>query len=168
MDYDALFKLSYGLYIIGSKSGEKQSGFIGNTVFQVTSDPVNVSMCSSKDNFTTDLIKESGYFSVSVLKQDIDRKTIGLFGYKSGKDVNKFENVEFVTGKTGVPIVTEGTIAWFECEVKMSMELPTHIMFIGSVINNKLIDDSGIPLTYSYYREVYRGKAPKNALTFVK
>jgi len=167
MNYEAFFKISYGLYIISSKSQDKASGFIGNTVFQVTSDPINFALCSSKNNYTTEIIKESSVFAVSVLNRDINIKTLGLFGYKSGRDVNKFEQVKYVTGETGVPIVVEDTLAYFECRVIKSFELPTHVMFIASVINNNLIDSKGEPLTYSYYRDVIKGKAPENAPTYI-
>ena len=168
MEYEAFFKISYGLYIVSSKGMDRSSGFIANTVFQVTADPINFAMCCSKENFTNKLIKDSKLFSVSVLQKDGNPGLFGLFGYKSGKDVDKFKDTEFITGKTGVPIVIEDTIAWFECEVIKMMELPTHSMFIGRVVNNELIHGDREPLTYAYYRDVKKGKAPKNAPTYIK
>ena len=66
MNYEAFFKISYGLYIISSSSGNKKNGFIGNTVFQVTAEPAQIAMCCSKNNFTLGLIRESKAFSISI------------------------------------------------------------------------------------------------------
>ena len=66
-----------------------------------------------------------------------------------------------------MPIVTDDTIAWFECELKQTYDVGTHLLFTGEVVNNDIIDTDKEPLTYSYYREVKKGFAPKNAPTFV-
>lgn len=166
MNYEAFFKLSYGLYIVSSRNEEKLNGFISNTVFQVTAEPAQLAMCCSKNNFTVELIKESKAFSVSVLRQEASTKTIGLFGYKSGKDINKFENTNYKTGKTGSPIVLDDTIAWFECKVTQEIDLGSHVMFISEIIDNELISDE-TALTYTFYRDVKKGIAPKNAPTFI-
>ncbi|HBF88958.1 MAG TPA: High molecular weight rubredoxin [Bacteroidales bacterium] len=166
MNYEAFFKISYGLYIISSSSGNKKNGFIGNTVFQVTAEPAQIAMCCSKNNFTLGLIRESKAFSISILQQNTSSETMGLYGYKSGKDINKFENANYKIGKTGTPIVLDETIAWFECKVMQEFDLGTHMMFISEIVDNELISDEA-PLTYAYYREVKKGVAPKNAPTYI-
>lgn len=167
INIEAFFKITYGLYIISSKYKEKQSGYISNTVFQVTAEPKQFAICCSKNNFTAELIKKRKAFSISVLNKEVESDIIGLFGYNSGKDVNKFENVNYITGKTGVPIVTDDTLAWFECEVVQTYDVGSHLLFIGKLISNALLNDKDEPLTYAYYREIKKGVVPKNAPTYI-
>ncbi len=167
VNIEAFYKVTYGLYIVSSKVNEKLSGYISNTVFQVTAEPVQFAVCCSKNNFTSEVIKQSKAFSISVLEQDTAAELIGLFGFKSGKDVNKFKGINYITGETGVPIVLDNTIAWFECEVVQTYDVGSHVLFIGKLVNNDLVDIDRAPLTYAYYREVKKGVAPKNAPTYI-
>ena len=167
MTTEAFFKITYGLYIISAGSGDKKSGYIANTAFQVTSQPPQIAIACNKDNYTSNLIKESKAFSISILKQETTSELIGLFGYKSGKDVDKFVSTTHITGSTGTPIVTADTIAWFECRLVNQFDVGTHIIYIGEIIDNDLLTTDGEPLTYDYYRNVKKGKAPKNAPTYI-
>jgi flavin reductase (DIM6/NTAB) family NADH-FMN oxidoreductase RutF len=167
MRIEAFFKVSYGLYVVSSVDGHKQNGYISNTVFQVTAEPVRFAIACSKNNFTAGMIRQSGVFAVSVLQKDVRADIIGTFGYRSGKDIDKFTHFNFIKGKTGAPVLTEGTVAWFECEVLQEVDTGTHLLFVGEVMDSELINPAGEPLTYAYYREVRKGKAPKNAPTYV-
>jgi len=91
----------------------------------------------------------------------------GLFGYKSGKDVNKFEKVNYQNGLTGSPIVLDNCIAYFECRTIQTVDLGTHLLFIGEVVESQQLKVDDVPMTYDFYREVRKGKAPKNAPTYV-
>jgi flavin reductase (DIM6/NTAB) family NADH-FMN oxidoreductase RutF/rubredoxin len=167
INYEALFKVSYGLYIVCSGSKEKGNGYISNTVFQVTSDPPRFATCCNKDNHTANMISDSGVFSVSVLQQDAGVRTIGTFGYKSGKDADKLNGMEVRYGETGVPIVLNDAIAYLEFKVQESIDVGTHLMFIGELINAEVLDEEVDPLTYLHYRKVKKGVAPKNAPTYI-
>ena len=167
MNIEAFFKISYGLYVVGSKSGNKLNGYISNTVFQVTADPPKFAISCSKNNFSAGIISESKAFSISVLERDTGANVIGTFGYKSGKDIEKFEGFTYKTGKTGSPILLDNTIAWFECNVIETIDEGSHLVFIGELVDGDLIDQSKTPLTYAHYREVKKGKAPKNAPKFI-
>ncbi|HOW32137.1 MAG TPA: rubredoxin [Bacteroidales bacterium] len=167
MNIESFFSLTYGLYIVSAGDQGKYNGYVSNTVFQVTAEPPQVAISCSKNNLTTEMIARSGKFSVSVLHQSASPDLIGLFGYKSGKDVNKFENVNFVTGRSGTPIIVKDTIAWFDCEVTMQTDTGTHILFIGQVIDAEILDTSIPPLTYAYYRAIKKGLSPKNAPTYI-
>jgi flavin reductase (DIM6/NTAB) family NADH-FMN oxidoreductase RutF/rubredoxin len=167
MNIEAFFKITYGLYVVSSRLGEKLNGFISNTVFQVTSEPAQFAIACSKNNFTALLIEQSRIFSISALKKECRTEIMSTFGYKSGKDINKFEGFDYKLGKTGSPILLEDTLSWFECEVVDVKDLGTHLLFIGKVIDGDLIDGISEPLTYAYYREVKKGKAPKNAPTYI-
>ena len=167
INYEALFKISYGLYIVCSGNKEKSSGFISNTVFQVTSEPASFAACCNKNNFTAGLIEQTKSFSVSVLQKDTSPEVIGRFGYKSGKDIDKMSGMDIKYGETGVPIVLNDAIAHFECKVIQTVDVGTHLLFIGELINAEIIYGNKESLTYRYYREVKKGVAPKNAPTFV-
>ena len=167
MNIEAFFKITYGLYVIGARVGDKINGYISNTVFQVTAEPAQIAISCSKDNFTSGLITESKAFSISVLEEDVSSNIMGTFGYKSGRNINKFEGFKYLTGQTGSPILLDNTIAWFECKVVNIIDSGSHIIFIGVLVNNDLIFPDKKPLTYNYYREVKKGKAPKNAPTFI-
>lgn len=167
MNIEAFFKITYGLYIISAKANEKSNGYVANTVFQVTAEPPQIAISCNKDNLTCELIEQSEYFSISILKQSAKAETIGLFGYQSGKDTDKFQQIEYGTSLSGTPVVTEDSIAWFDCKVAQKVDVGTHIIFIGEIIENKLLDEEADPLTYAYYREVKKGVAPKNAPTYI-
>jgi len=167
IDYNALFKVSYGLYIVCAGSKEKGNGYISNTVFQVTSDPPRFATCCNKDNHTVGLIQSSGVFSVSVLQNDASAGTIGTFGYKSGIDTDKLNGMELRYGETGVPIVLNDTIAFLEFKVVETIDVGTHLMFIGELVQSVVLDENADPLTYLHYRKVKKGVAPKNAPTYI-
>ncbi len=167
IDFEALFKISYGLYIVSSGNEENGNGFISNTFFQVTSEPAKFASCCNKDNHTAELIKKTGAFSASILSTNTEPAIITKFGYKSGRDINKFEGLQLIYGETGVPIVLNDCIAYMECKLLETIDMGSHYMFIGELVQAKIIDESLEPITYAYFRKVRKGSAPKNAPTYV-
>lgn len=167
MNLDAFFKITYGLYIIASESDGQHHGYVANTAFQVTAQPPQVAISCSKDNFTSGIIRKSNRFSISILKEEANAKLIGLFGYNSGRSVNKFETTGHLISDKGTPIVTEDCIAWFECSVNKTIDVGSHLLFIAEIEANDLLDSTSSPLTYAYYRDVKKGVAPKNAPTYI-
>lgn len=167
MNIEAFFKITYGLYIVCSKLEEKFTGHISNTVFQVTAEPPKIAICSSKNNFTTDCIKSSRVFTISVMQEDVTLDFIGNFGFKSGRDFNKFEKINYKLSQSGCPIVLDKTIAYFDCQVESEIDVGTHILFIGNVIDADILQQDVEPLTYAYYRKVIKGKSPKNSPTYI-
>lgn len=167
INLEALFKISYGLYIVSSGDSKQGNGFISNTVFQLTAEPAQFATCCSKNNFTTELIIKAGAFSVSVLHKDTQSAIYERFGYKSGKDINKMEGVGVKYGQTGIPIVMNDAIAFLECKVVQTIDVGTHLLFIGELVQSEIIDNTKEALTYAYYREVKKGVAPKNAPTYI-
>jgi len=167
INYEALFKLSYGLYIVCSGNKEHGNGFISNTFFQVTADPAKFASCCNKGNYTAEIIEKTGYFSVSILKQEASSDIIGRFGYKSGRDLNKLEGMTLKYGESGTPIVLDDAISYLECKVVDKIDVGTHWMFIGELTASEMIDDTLEPLTYAHYRNARKGLAPKNAPTYV-
>jgi len=167
MNKDAFFKLSYGLYILSSHDGGHFNGHISNTVFQVTADHPRLAVAAHRDNLTTEFILRSKVFSVSVLEQDVDLEFLGPWGFKSGREINKFEKAKYKIGKSGAPIVLDKTIAWYECEIEQYFEVGTHIIFIGKVIDFDMVHADKKPLTYAYYRDVIKGISPEHSPTYL-
>ncbi|MBN1383226.1 MAG: flavin reductase [Deltaproteobacteria bacterium] len=168
MNTAAFHKISYGLYVISSRKGDKFNGQIANTVFQVTSEPPTIGVSINKQNLTHDYIQDSGKFTVSVTSKSTPMPFIGLFGFKGGRDVDKFADVNYKIGETGVPVLLDNIIAYIEAEVINSLDCSSHRIFIGKVVNCDVLDNNEEPMTYAYYHEVKRGKAPKTAPTYLK
>jgi flavin reductase (DIM6/NTAB) family NADH-FMN oxidoreductase RutF/rubredoxin len=166
MNTKALFKLSYGVYVVCSKDGDKINGQIANTVIQVASEPSVIAVAINKNNLTHEYITKSGVFTASILAQDTPLSFIGTFGFKSGRDINKFEGVTYKTGETGTPIVTDHTLAYLEAKVIGKIDVATHTVFIGELVGAEIIKE-GESMTYAYYHEVKRGSTPKSAPSYV-
>ncbi len=168
MNLQALYKIGYGMYIVSSKNKEgKFNGQIANTVFQVTSEPPQIAVCLNKNNLTTEYVKESGIFIISVLKKDTPLEFIGKFGFKSGRDINKFENINFNLSNLGLPIILDNSLAYVEAKVINSINVGTHILFIGEVVDADILSE-GETMTYEFYHLVKKGKSPKTAPTYIK
>jgi flavin reductase (DIM6/NTAB) family NADH-FMN oxidoreductase RutF/rubredoxin len=167
MNRAALHKISYGLYIVTSGKDGKFNGQVANSMFQVTSDPATVAISINKQNYTNELIKLSRKFVVSILSEATPMTFIGLFGFKSGREVNKLQNVKTKTGATKVPIVLENTVSYIEVEVEKEMDCGTPTIFVGTIVDCDVVSDAE-PMTYAYYQKVKGGKSPKTAPTYVK
>ena len=167
MNRAALHKITYGLYIITAGQNGKFSGQIANSLFQVTSNPATIAVSVNKENYTHELITASRKFTVSVLSQDAPMTFIGLFGFKSGRAVDKLKEVKTKTGVTGVPIVLDYSLCFIEAEVQGELSCGTHTIFFGKIVEADIIGE-GEPLTYAYYQSVKGGKSSKNAPTYIQ
>ncbi len=167
MDRKALHKISYGLYVVCSKNNEKINGQIANSIFQVTSEPPTIAVSINKLNLTHEYITKSKVFTISVLSEETPIKFIGTFGFKCGRDINKFEEVNYKLGKTKTPIVTDYSIAAIEAKVIDKIDVGTHTIFIGEIIDSEILSDK-TPMTYEYYHKVKGGFSPKTAPTYYK
>ena len=165
MNHEALYRISYGMYIVSSYRDKKFNGQIANAVFQVTSNPVMVAVCINKKNLTHEFIEESGAFSISILEKNTPMKFIGRFGFRSGRNFDKFHEMDYFVGKTGAPVVREHAVAYVEAELVDRMDVGTHTLFIGEVVDGEVFKDAEV-LTYSYYHYVLKGKAPKTATIY--
>ncbi len=157
--------LSYGLYIVTSITDGRSNGQIVNTVLQVTSDPPRVAVIINKNNLTHEFISKSKVFGASVLDTSTPMTFIGLFGFKSGRDVDKLSQTKFIEGTTGIPLVTEHCLGVLEARVFDQVDVGTHTVFVGDVLSGEILR-IGEPLTYLYYHKHLKGKSPKNAPTY--
>ena len=166
VNLQALFALTHGLYVVSSHSDGGGNGQIADAVMQVAAEPPALAVSISKRNLTHGLIEKSRVFSVSVLGQSTPFKFIGLFGFKSGRDVDKLSQVEHSPGITGCPVVTENAVAAIEAKLVGSVDAGTHTVFIGEIVAAGRLND-GPPLTYAWYREHLKGRTPKNAPGYI-
>ena len=166
MNTKALHKCSYGLYVISSKRGDKLNGQIANTVFQITSEPPTIAVSINKQNLTHEFIKASKVFTASVISQDAPLSFIGHFGFKSGRQMDKFEGIDYELGQTGVPLVLDYAIAHLEAKVIQEIDVKTHTIFIGELVAAD-IHEEGEPMTYAHYHQVKRGTTPKTAPSYI-
>ena len=164
MDKNVIRSLSYGMYIVGAKD-DKLVGCIVNTVVQITSDPITIAVSINHDNYTNEIIKKTNKFSISILDEEVNPEIIGNFGYKSSRDTDKYENVDYSL-KEDLPIINN-TCGNMICKVINTIETNTHTIFLAEVID-MFGYNKKTPMTYKYYHEVLKGKSPKNAPTFIE
>jgi flavin reductase (DIM6/NTAB) family NADH-FMN oxidoreductase RutF/rubredoxin len=167
MNLQALYKLSYGMFVVCSKKDDKYNGQICNTVIQVCSEPPIIAMALNKQNLTNEYVSASKVFTVSVLSEQTPLSFIGNFGFKSGRDIDKFKGVNYKMGETGAPIVLDNTLAYLEAKVIGQVDVSTHTIFVGEVVAAEVVKE-GEPMTYAYYHQVKRGTTPKTAPTFIE
>lgn len=167
MDTKALYDISYGLYLIASKKGDKYNGQIANTVIQVCSEPVRISVAINKNNLTHEFITGSKVFTVSVLSKDTPLSFIGDFGFKSGRDVDKFKSVNYKLTGNKSPVVIDNALSYLEAKVINEVDAGTHTLFIGELTDAEVLK-AGEPMTYAYYHQVKRGTTPKSAPSYVE
>jgi len=163
----ALYKLGYGLYIVNSRKGDRLNGQIANTVVQITSEPPTIAVSINKNNLTHEFITASKVLAVSVLSQDTPLSFIGHFGFKSGRDIDKFEGINYKIGETQAPVVTDNALAYLEARVIQELDVGTHTIFIGELVGAEVLKE-GEPMTYAYYHQVKRGTTPKTAPSYVE
>jgi flavin reductase (DIM6/NTAB) family NADH-FMN oxidoreductase RutF len=165
IDHRPLGSLSYGMYIVAAKDGEHINGQISNSVFQVASEPSIVSVSINKLNDTHDMIARSGAFAVSVLDRTTPMTLVSTFGFKHGREGDKFGRTAYRPGKNGAPIVMVSTTAYLEVAVRSSIDAATHTIFLGDVTETGCMGGTE-PMTYEYYRRVLKGTTPRAAPTF--
>ncbi len=161
MDDKALYLINYGLYIVGSKIENKINAQISNTVFQITDNPNTIAISINKSNYTHEFIEKSRLFTVSIIAKSAPLSLIGNFGFKSGRVVDKFEKVSHMLTKNDLPVVLEHTLAYIECRVLNSLDVFTHTLFVGEVIDAQIFKKDE-PMTYAYYHEIKNAQAPKS------
>lgn len=164
-DYRVFNEVSYGLYVVTSIMGGRMNGQIVNTVLQVTSSPPRFAVILNRNNLTYEFISESLVFGVSILSQEAPLTFVGLFGFRTGRDVDKLSEVNWMKGVTGCPIITDYALGCMEIRVQSHMDVGTHTIFVGDVVDARSLG-SGRPMTYEFYHTHLKGKTAKNAPTY--
>lgn len=157
MDNKAMFNLSYGLFILTAKDGEKDNGCIVNTVGQVTSQPNRISLTVNKSNYTHDMILKTKEFNVSVLAENSKFGTYKHWGFQSGRNTDKLESISFKRSANGLVYIAEETNAFLSAKVVSTLDLGTHTLFIADVTDGEVL--SQVPsATYSFYQNNIKPK----------
>ena len=165
MDAEILHQLGYGLYVVTSRMDGRSNGQVANALMQVCAEPAAVAVCLNKKNLTHEYIRSSGVFTASVLSEQTPLPFIARFGFRSGRDVDKFEGLDAMTGSTGAPIVKDFCTAYLEAEVEREADAWTHTVFIGRVCRKGAVHDRRV--TKSHHstptegRVIPRGRAAR-------
>lgn len=153
-----LLNIQYGLFVITTCDGGRDNGCISNTVEQVTSQPNRISMSLNKENYTTGLIQRSGRFTVSIISEEADFGLFKNFGFQSGRTVDKFADfTDCRRVSNGTLAITRGTNTYFSVDVEQTIDLGTHILFIGRVTEMETLSDAP-SATYNFYQEHIKPK----------
>lgn len=161
MDKKAMYRLSYGLFVVTAKEGMKDNGCITNTVMQVTSMPNRISLAVNKENYTHDMIVNTGMFNVSVISEQATFELFRHFGFQSGRDTDKFADYKNMSrSENGLYYVTVGINAVISAKVYQMIDMGTHTLFLADVEDSMVLSE--IPsATYAYYQDHIKPKPEK-------
>ncbi|MCD8326856.1 MAG: flavin reductase [Lachnospiraceae bacterium] len=167
MDKKAMYKLSYSLFVLTAKEDGRDNGCIVNTVTQVTSEPNRITVAINKNNLTHDMVLRTGKFNVSILTQKAPYATYQHWGFQSGRDVDKLEEITVSRSENGLVYLPENANAYLSAEVIESKDMGTHTLFLADVTDGEVLSDDE-SVTYSYYQSnVKTAPAPAKKKGFV-
>lgn len=164
MNKEILKDISYGMYIVCAKDNQNVGCTI-NTLTQITSEKPLVSISLNKENYTNQIIKKTQKFSVSILSEETSPNTIATFGFQSSKNIDKFSSIPY-DETDNIPVIKDKICGYIICELVNVIDAETHDIFIGRIIETSK-EENLKPMTYNYYHEVIKGKAPKLAPTYI-
>lgn len=156
-DKKALFNIGYGLYVVTSNDGKKDNGLIVNTVSQITDDPLRVMVAINKANYSHHVVKNTGIMNVNCLSIDAPFKVFENFGFQSGRNVDKFANMEPLRSDNGLAFLPQYINAFMSLKVDEYMDMGTHGLFLCSVTEARVMSDRET-MTYTYYQKNVKPK----------
>ncbi len=157
IENDAMYKITYGLFVLTVKDGEKQNGCIVNTVSMITDNPKRITVFVNKLNYTEALIRKTGVFNVSVLTESAPFDVFKQFGFVSGREKDKFEGKRYPTAENGVYYIAENTNALICAKVVDAYDYGTHTLFVAEVTEAKTLSKEK-SVTYEYYQNNIKPK----------
>lgn len=167
LDTKAFHTLTYGLFVIASKLPDgRKVGCIANTFQQVASEPARCCVSLNKENTTTKAILESGRYTANVLTQDATMELIGVFGFHSSLETDKFADMDHELDSAEMPCLRRSCAASFSIRLEQTVDVGSHLLLIGTVEEARTLSSDEPPLTYAYYHEVLRGKTPPKAVSY--
>ena len=156
-DLTALFRIGYGLYVVTCNDGKKDNGLIVNTVTQVTDTPNRVAVNINKANYSHHVIKQTGVLNVNCLSVEAPFSVFQNFGFQSGRAADKFAGWTEVRSDNGLRILPKYINAVLSLKVEQYVDLGTHVMFICSVTEARVMSDKDT-MTYTYYQNNVKPK----------
>ncbi len=164
MDSKAFYKLTYGLFLLTARDGERDNGCIINTAIQAASEPKLISICAINGNLTCDMIKATGRFNLSVLTEDTGFEIFRNFGMQSGRNTDKFAGLEgYPRGENGIRYYEKAN-ALFCCRVIESHDIGSHTLFLAEIEDAKKLSDAK-SVTYEYYQSDIKPRSTAKAET---
>ena len=164
MNKDILRNISYGVYVVSTSDGIKSTGCVVNSIMQVSSDTVALSV--NHQNYTNECLKKSKKFGISVLSTDVDDNIIPVFGFQTGRECEKFKDVEKINIE-GIDVI-KNSIGYLICELTGDIiETQSHSLFLAKIIDGDILNNKE-PMTYAYYHRVKKGLSPKTAPTYIE
>ena len=164
MDTNVLRNISYGVYVVTTLCGEKSTGCIANSIMQVTTDTIAISLNHS--NYTNECTKKSKKLAISILSTDCDDNIIPVFGFQSGRDCDKCNSVETIK-VDGIDVI-KNSIGYLIADVVDFIETSTHTVFLAKIKDGEMLEKNKTPMTYAYYHQVKKGISPKTAPTYIE
>ena len=156
-DLSALFRIGYGLYVVTSNDGKKDNGLIVNTVTQVTDNPNRIAVTINKANYSHHVIKQTGIMNVNCLTVDAPFKVFESFGFRSGRNVDKFADCEPLRSDNGLVFLPRYINSFMSLKVEQYIDLDTHGMFICAITEARVLSDRET-MTYTYYQNNVKPK----------
>ena len=156
-DMTALFNIGYGLYVVTCNDGKKDNGLIVNTVSQVTNTPNRIAVTINKQNYSHHVIKQTGIMNVNCLSVDAPFSVFECFGFRSGRNVDKFDTITPLHSDNGLAFLPQYINSFMSLKVEQYIDLDTHGMFICSVTEARVISNAET-MTYTYYQNNVKPK----------
>lgn len=162
VEKEAMFKLTYGLFVLTTKDGEKDNGCIVNTVSLITDTPKRITVYVNKANYTEELIRKTGVLNVSVLTENAPFEIFKQFGFSTGREVDKFAGKAYPRSENGLYYLPEYTNALISAKVVDTLDCGTHTLFVAEVTEARVLSAEK-SVTYEYYQSNIKPKpnAPK-------
>ncbi len=152
MEKDVLYQLTYGLFVLTAQDGGRDNGCIVNTVSQVADDPIRIIVAVSKQNLTHDMILRSGAFNVSILSESDGFDTYKHWGFQSGRQVDKLQEIQYCRSQNGLVYLAEGCNAFLSAKVLSATDLGSHTLFVAEVTDGARLSQEP-SVTYAYYHK---------------
>ncbi len=145
-----MYDLSYGLYVLTAREGEKDNGCIVNTAIQVTTTPNRVTVAVNKQNYTHDMVMRTGAFNISMIAESAPFALFERFGFQSGRTADKLAGFAYQRAENGIVYVPDHVASFISCRVVSTLDLGTHTMFLADVVDGKKLSAEA-PMTYAFY-----------------
>ena len=157
IEKEAMYKLTYGLFMLTTTDGEKQNGCIVNTVSMLTDNPKRITVFVNKANYSEELLKKTGVFNVSVLTEKTPFDVFKQFGFASGRDTDKFAGAVYPKTENGLYYLPEYANAVLSAKVIDAYDYGSHTLFVAEVTEAKTLS-SDPSVTYGYYQSNIKPK----------
>ena len=166
MNLDILKDITYGMYIVSTSYENELVGCVVNTISQITSENIVISVSINKNNYTNKILKKSKKMAISILSEETSKDTIVKFGYNSSKEIDKFNNINYIN-VSNIPLVNDNICGYILGDIINIVDVETHDIFLIRITETNKISNKK-PMSYSYYHNNLKGSSPKNAPTYIK